>query len=55
MLSEETAIGEFPVDAVNIMSETIKEAERNLIHKHEDFELMENNETALSKKSLVKH
>ena len=55
MLSEETAIGKFPVQAVETMSKTIQEAEKNLIHKHEDFELIENDETALGKKALVKH
>ena len=55
MLSEETAIGKFPVQAVETMSKTIQEAEKNLIHKHEDFELLENDETALGKKALVKH
>ena len=43
------------VETKETMSKTIQEAEKNLIHKHEDFELIENDETALGKKALVKH
>lgn len=55
MLSEETAIWKFPVQAVQIMAQTIEEAERNLVYSHEDFELAENDEISLGKKSLVKY
>jgi pyruvate kinase len=47
MLSEETAIGKFPAEAVRTMSKTIEEAERNLVYSHEDFELVENDEISL--------
>lgn len=55
MLSEETAIGKFPVQAVETMTQTIQEAERNLTHSHEDFELVEKDEVSLGKKALVKY
>ena len=55
MLSEETAIWNFPIQAVETMAQTIQEAEKNLIHKHEDFELNEKDEISLWKKSLVKY
>jgi pyruvate kinase len=42
MLSEETAVGKFPVQAVETMSKAIEEAEKNLVYSHKDFELMEN-------------
>lgn len=55
MLSEETAVGKFPVQAVETMSKAIEEAEKNLVYSHKDFELVENDEKSLWKKTLVKH
>lgn len=55
MLSEETAVGKFPVEAVETMSKAIEEAEKNLVYSHKDFELVENDEKSLWKKTLVKH
>ena len=55
MLSEETAVGKFPVQAVETMSKAIEEAEKNLVYSHENFELVENDEISLRKKTLVKH
>ncbi len=55
MLSEETAIGKFPTQAVEIMSKTIEEAESNMFYTHEDFELIEKDDISIWKKSLVKH
>ena len=55
MLSEETAIGKFPIQAVEIMSKTIEEAESNIFYTHEDFELIEKDDISIWKKSLVKH
>ncbi len=55
MLSEETAVWQFPVQAVETMNKTIEEAEKNLIYLHEDFELVNNDEISLWKKALVKY
>lgn len=55
MLSEETAVGNFPVQAIETMSNAIEEAEKNLIYSHEDFDLVEKDEISLWKKALVKH
>lgn len=55
MLSEETAIGLFPNQAVLTMAQTIEEAEQHMTHKHKDFELLEKDDLSIEKKSLVKH
>jgi pyruvate kinase len=47
MLSEETAIGKFPIQAVEIMSKTIEEAESNMFYTHEDFELIEKDDISI--------
>lgn len=55
MLSEETAIGEFPSKAVKIMAETIEEAESHMHNNHKDFSLSNYDEVLIQKKALVKH
>ena len=55
MLSDETAIGKFPIESVKMMTATIKEAERHTVNKHKDFDIQKTDETSIGKKLLVKH
>lgn len=55
MLSDETAVGKFPVETVQLMRETVEEAERHTNNKHKDFDIQTENAIELEKKHLVKH
>jgi pyruvate kinase len=55
MLSDETAIGKFPIESVKLMRETVEEAEKHTKNKHKEFDIQKNDEVALGKKLLVKH
>lgn len=39
MLSDETAIGKFPVQACQMMTDVILEAEKHTNNKHKDYEI----------------
>ena len=55
MLSDETAIGSYPVQTVALMSQTIHKAEQHLHNQHTDFNICKTDEISLGKKYLVKH
>ena len=55
MLSDETAIGKFPVQTVTLMRETVEEAEKHLITEHLDFEITGNDQISKDKKLIAKH
>ena len=55
MLSDETAIGEYPVETVTLMRQTVEEAEKHTNNKHKDFEITGDNKIALEKKLMAKH
>jgi pyruvate kinase len=55
MLSDETAIGKFPVKSVKMMCATIKEAEKHIVNRHTDFDIQKTDEVSVGKKLLVKH
>lgn len=55
MLSDETAIGKYPVESVKLMKETVEEAEKHTINKHKDFDIQKEDEVSIGKKLLVKH
>lgn len=54
MLSWETAIGAFPIEAVKMMSSIIKEAEKNSEYTHASFTSLELSERDIEKKLLIK-
>jgi pyruvate kinase len=54
MLSDETAIGKFPIETVTLMRETVEEAEKHTINKHKDFTII-GDEVSLEKKLITKH
>ncbi len=54
MLSGETAAGKYPIQSVNVMSSTIKEAEHNILPSHEDFSNSGLTNRDIEKKSLIK-
>lgn len=55
MLSDETAIGNYPIESVQMMKEVILEAEKHTNNKHKDFFMDEKNEILKQKKLIVKH
>ena len=55
MLSEETAIGNYPIESVQMMTDVIQEAEQHTNNKHKDFFVQETNEITKEKKLIVKH
>lgn len=54
MLSGETAIGKFPIEAVKMMTSLINEAETVVDYDFADFEYSDTNEKVLEKKELLK-
>jgi pyruvate kinase len=55
MLSDETAIGKFPVETVTLMRETVEEAEKHTVSHHQDFELVGNDQVIAEKKLVTRH
>ena len=55
MLSEETAIGNYPIESVQTMTDIIEEAEKHTNNKHKDFAMDETNAVTKAKKMLAKH
>lgn len=54
MLSDETAIGKFPIETVTLMRETVEEAEKHTTNKHKDFIII-GDEISIEKKLITKH
>lgn len=54
MLSWETAMWKFPVESVSMMTKIIREAEKNIKHKHEDYSNNWLSKRDIEKKSLIK-
>lgn len=55
MLSDETAVGKYPIQAVQYMAKTIEEAEKTTNNKHKDFDIQSTDAPELIKKSVAKH
>lgn len=55
MLSDETAIGKFPVETVKLMKETVEEAEKHTVNTHQDFELVGKDSLLTEKKMVTRH
>lgn len=55
MLSDETAVGKYPVQSVEYMGRTVSEAEKTTKNKHKDFEIQTTDELEILKKSLARH
>ena len=55
MLSDETAVGKYPVKAVQYMQKTIAEAEKLTNNKHKDFDIDSIEESEILKKSLGRY
>lgn len=55
MLSDETAIGKFPVETVSLMRDTVEEAEKHTVKQHQDFEIVGNDQISKEKKLITKH
>lgn len=58
MLSDETAVGQYPVRTVEIMANTVKEGEKEIYDEHDDYDLLtddvaEQNKKAMAKSALV--
>jgi pyruvate kinase len=54
MLSDETAIGKFPLQACKMMNDVLLEAEQHTKNKHKDFEITFTANYALDKKMIAK-
>jgi pyruvate kinase len=55
MLSDETAVGKYPVKAVQYMEKTVVEAEKTTCNKHKDFDLQSEEESEVLKKALARY
>ncbi|MBO4203445.1 hypothetical protein J5893_01235 [bacterium] len=55
MLSEETAIGKYPVESVQLMKRTIQEAEKYLSCSHSNFTQIGDDALSEEKRLIVKH
>lgn len=55
MLSDETAVGLYPVRTVEIMANTVQEGEKEIYDEHDDFDLLTDDETEQSKKGIARH
>ncbi len=54
MLSGETTIGKFPIEAVEMMKKIALEAEKTLDYKHEDYQSADLTQRDLEKKRLIR-
>ena len=54
MLSWETSIWKFPLEAVKIMTSVIKEAEKHIVYKHKDYSSLWACDRDIEKKALIK-
>ncbi|AHB41328.1 hypothetical protein P148_SR1C00001G0537 [candidate division SR1 bacterium RAAC1_SR1_1] len=55
MLSDETAVGKFPIQSCQMMTDVILEAEQHTNNKHKDFEITFTTDYALDKKMIAKN
>lgn len=55
MLSDETAVGKFPIQSCQMMTDVILEAEEHTNNKHKDFEITFTTNYALDKKMIAKN
>lgn len=55
MLSDETAVGKFPIQSCQMMTDVILEAEQHTNNKHKDFEITFTTNYALDKKMIAKN
>lgn len=55
MLSDETAVGKYPIKAVQYMQKTIAEAEKTTNNKHKDFDIQSVEESEVLKKALARY
>ena len=55
MLSDETAVGKYPIKAVQYMEKIISEAEKTTVNKHKDFDIQTTNEAEVLKKALSRY
>ena len=55
MLSDETAVGLYPVRTVEIMAKTVQEGEKEIYDEHDDFDLLTDDETEQNKKGIARH
>jgi len=55
MLSDETAVGKFPIQSCQMMSDVLLEAEKHTNNKHKDFEITFTENYALDKKMIAKN
>lgn len=55
MLSDETAVGKFPIQSCQMMTNVILEAEQHTNNKHKDFEITFTTNYALDKKVIAKN
>ena len=55
MLSDETAVGKYPIKAVQYMEKIISEAEKTTINKHKDIDIQSKDETEILKKDLSRY
>ena len=55
MLSDETAIGKYPIKAVQYMEKIVGEAERTTTNKHKDFDIQTTDEAEILKKALSRY
>lgn len=55
MLSDETAIGKYPIKAVQYMQKIIAEAEKTTHNKHKDFDIQSGEESEILKKALARY
>ncbi|MDO4713641.1 MAG: pyruvate kinase [bacterium] len=55
MLSDETAVGLYPIRTVEIMAQTVQEGEKEIYDQHENFILQSENPIEIIKKGLARH
>ena len=55
MLSDETAVGLYPVRTVEIMAKTVQEGEKEIYDEHDDFDLLIDDEMEQTKKGLARY
>lgn len=55
MLSDETAVGLYPIRTVEIMASTVKEGEKEIHDPHHEFDLQTEDQVELTKKALARY